>query len=94
MRRDYGDKTLKFEVRRIDDLIEKVIPHFERYPLRSAKQKDFLLFAEICRMIKNQRHLDPDGVREIIKLSYRMNGSGKRKYSLKDMIAKINQVKI
>ena len=94
MRRDYGDKTLKFEVRKIDDLLEKVIPHFEKYPIRSAKQKDFLLFADICRKIKDQRHLDSDGVKDIIKLSYLMNGSGKRKYSLKDMISKIIQVKI
>ena len=90
MRRDYGDKTLKFEVRRIDDLIEKVIPHFEKHPLISAKQMDFLLFAEICRMIKDQKHLDPDGAAKIIELSYRMNGSGKRKHSLADMISMIN----
>ena len=89
MRRDYGDKTLKLEVRRIDDLLEKIIPHFEKFPLLSAKQKDFLLFAEICKKIKNGEHLDPNKVREIIELSYRMNGSGKRKYSLKDMITKI-----
>lgn len=90
MRRDYGDKTLKFEVRRIGDLIEKIVPHFEKYPLRSAKQKDFLLFAEICRKIKDQKHLNPEGVQEIIRLSYQMNGSGKRKYTMEDMIGKIN----
>ena len=94
MRRDYGDKTLKFEVRKIDDLIEKVIPHFERYPLHSAKQKDFLLFAQICRRIKNQKHFDSDGMQKIIELSYQMNGSGKRKYSIENMISKIIQVKI
>ena len=90
MRRDYGDKTLKYEVRRIDDLIEKIIPHFKKYPLISAKQKDFLLFADICRKIKSQKHLDRNGLQEIIKLSYQMNGSGKRKFSLKEMIARIN----
>ena len=51
MRRDYGDKTLKFEVRSLSNLIEKVIPHFEKFPLKSAKQRDFLLFAKICRKI-------------------------------------------
>ncbi len=94
MRRDYGDKTLKFEVRKIDDLLDKIIPHFEKFPLLSTKQKDFILFAEICRKIKNQKHLFSDGVKDIIKLSYQMNGSGKRKYSREDMISKIIQVKI
>jgi hypothetical protein len=94
MRRDYGDKTLKFEVRRIDDLLEKIIPHFEQYPLYSAKHEDFLLFAKICRMIKDEKHLNPKGAKEIIELSFQMNGSGKRKYSQKEMISKIVQVKI
>jgi len=44
MRRDYGDKTLKFEIRSLKSLVEKVIPHFTQFPLLSAKQKDFLLF--------------------------------------------------
>lgn len=90
MRRDYGDKTLKYEVRRIDELLEKIIPHFKKYPLISAKQRDFLLFAEICKKIKKQKHLDPRGVQEIIELSFKMNGSGKRKHSLNEMISKIN----
>ena len=82
--------SLKYEVRKIDELIEKIIPHFEKYPLHSAKHMDFLLFAKVCRMIKVKKHLDPYGMREIIKLSYQMNGSGRRKYSLQDMIAKIH----
>ena len=28
MRRDYSDQTLKFEVRKLDDLLQKVIPYF------------------------------------------------------------------
>lgn len=94
MRRDYGDKTLKFEVRRIDDLVEKIIPHFEQYPLHSAKYEDFLLFAKISRMIKDKKHLNSKGAKEIIELSFQMNGSGKRKYSKEEMISRINQVKI
>ena len=37
MCRDYSDKTLKYEVRRSDDLLTKVIPHFRRYPVLSGK---------------------------------------------------------
>lgn len=89
IRRDYGDKTLKFEVRGIDDLLNNVIPHFKKYPLYSAKQKDFLLFEKICRKIKQERHLNPKGLREIIMLAYLMNGSGKRKHPKEYVIAKI-----
>ncbi len=90
IRRDYGDKTLKFEVRGINDLLDRVIPHFRRFPLRSAKQKDFILFDTVCRKIKQGKHLEPRGIEEILKLAYQMNGSGKRKYPLEYMIAKIN----
>ena len=37
MRRDYSDKTLKYEVRKLDDLLTKVIPHFRKYPMLSGK---------------------------------------------------------
>lgn len=80
MRRDYNDKTLKFEVRSLDELLKKVIPHFELFPLKSSKQKDFLLFAKICKQMKKQAHRQKGGLKEIINLAYKMNISGKRKY--------------
>src|SRR3989344_7326638 len=87
MRRDYGDKTLKFEVRSLSDLIDRVIPHFEKFSLKSAKQKDFLLFAKICRKIQKLEHLKAKGLKEIIRLAYKMNGSGKRRYSEKELLS-------
>ena len=48
MRRDFSDKTLKYEVRSLKDLINRVIPHFDKYPLVSNKQKDFQLFKQVC----------------------------------------------
>jgi hypothetical protein len=81
LRRDYGDKTLKYEVRKLDELLQKVITDFQKFPLKSAKQKDFILFAEICRRMKEQKHREAKGFREIVRLAFKMNGSGKRKYS-------------
>src|SRR3989344_3634659 len=40
IRKNSSDKTFKYEVRSIKDLIGKVIPHFEKYPLLSSKKKD------------------------------------------------------
>lgn len=85
MRRDYGDKTLKYEIRSLNELLTKVIPHFEKFPLKSSKQKDFLLFAEICKRMEKFKHREKNGFKEIVELAYRMNGSGKRKYS-KDVL--------
>ena len=36
IRADRSDRTLKYEVRSVRDLVEKVIPHFEKFPLLSS----------------------------------------------------------
>jgi hypothetical protein len=86
LRRDYADKTLKYEVRSLDQLIENIIPHFEKFPLISSKNKDFLIFREVCKRMKKLEHLNIEGFRKIVNLAFEMNGSGKRKYSKCQML--------
>jgi hypothetical protein len=95
MRRDFSDRTLKYEVRRIDDLIKKVVPHFEKYPLLSSKHKDFLIFKKICLMIKEGKHKNLSGLKEIINFAFKMNANGRRRYTKKEIIDFANtQMKI
>jgi hypothetical protein len=49
IRPDRSDRTLKWETRRLEDILERIIPHFERFPLLSGKRYDFERFAAICR---------------------------------------------
>jgi len=81
IRPDRSDKTLKFEVRTVSDLVEKVLPHFRTYPLLSEKQADVEKFDRICQLVNDRRHLDSGGLEEIVRLAVGMNPSGKRKYS-------------
>lgn len=81
IRPDRSDKTLKYEVRSINLLIEKIIPHFQSYPLKSSKQRDFECFAEVCKKVSQGRHLLPEGIKEIAEIAVTMNPSGKRKYT-------------
>lgn len=90
IRRDYSDKTLKFEIRSLNDLVGKVIPHFRKYPLLSSKQKDFNLFARICKMMKKEKHLRREGLKKIINLAYQMNASGKRKYKKEEILKELS----
>ena len=80
IRPDRSDRTLKYEVRDIRDLVEKVLPHFRAFPLQSAKQGDVARFDRICTLVFEGRHLDPEGLEEIVKVAMEMNPSGKRKY--------------
>ena len=86
IRRDYSDKTVKFEIRDHKELMTKVIPHFGKHPFISAKQKDFELFSKICEMVDSGKHLTKGGFIEIIELAYQMNGSGKRRRTKEEII--------
>src|SRR5438105_1992422 len=57
LRPDRSDKTLKWEVRSLPLLVERVVPHFRLYPLRSGKQRDFEAFADICEAMTRGEHL-------------------------------------
>lgn len=87
MRDGIVDNTIKYEVRRLDDLLEKVIPHFERYPLLSSKQRDVKALKEVCLIMKKNEHITTQGLRKILPIAFSMNGSGKRKYSQKDILS-------
>ena len=90
IRRDYSDKTVKFEIRDHKKLIQKVIPHFEKFSFFSKKQKDFELFKEICFLIDQKKHLIKEGFSQIVHLAYQMNGSGKRKRNKEEIIRSLN----
>jgi len=94
IRRDWSDRTVKFEVRDHNDLMTKIIPHFERFPLISAKRNDFILFRTIGEIVNSRKHLEKDGFIEIVNLSYQMNGSGKRKRTKEEIISSLLKIKI
>ena len=80
------DQTYKYEVRSIRDLMNIIIPHFQEYPLRTTKSKDFETFNKICSLIFKSHHLNKQHLSEIIIDSYTMNESGLRKYTKEDLL--------
>ena len=81
IRPDRSDKTLKFEVRNVQDLATKVLPHFRKFPLLSAKQSDVQQFELVCSLIVRGEHRTRDGFEQIVRAAMNMNSSGKRKYT-------------
>jgi hypothetical protein len=80
LRPDRSDRTLKWEVRSLPLLVDRIIPHFRRYPILSGKRKDFELFADICQRMVRGQHRSVAGLCEIVRLAGTMNPSGKRGY--------------
>lgn len=67
------DNTAYFTVKSIKDIINVIIPHFEKYPLLTEKQADFELFKEIVIIMHNKQHLDSKGLDKIISLKSSLN---------------------
>lgn len=89
-----NDQCYKYETRNIDDLRNHIIPHFRKFPLMTIKKADFEIFSEICDKIVQLKHLNPDYLREIIDLAYKMNGYGKRKYKKEKLLSTLDKLKI
>lgn len=87
LRPDRSDRTVKWEARSLPVLRLMVVPHFQRYPLRSGKHRDFELFADICERMARGEHLVPAGLVEIVRLASQMNPSGQRGYRPEAIIA-------
>ena len=54
-------------------LVETIIPFFERHPLRTAKRTDFEKFARCVELMEAGRHLSPAGLAEIVEIRQTMN---------------------
>ena len=80
IRPDRSDKTLKYEVRSVKDLSQKVIPHFKKYPVLSGKSSDFDLFSEIVQLMLDKEHLTEEGFKSIVNLALALNPSGRKKF--------------
>jgi hypothetical protein len=71
------DRALVYVVRRREDLLERVIPFFERSPLLSSKQEDFEKFAAIVRSMALGQHRTPSGFSRLLDEALSMNGEGR-----------------
>ncbi len=80
------DGVFYYEVNNFTAILENVIPFFKRFNFLSAKKKrDFSKFQQIARIMKDERHLSPGGIEEILEIRDEMNDGGKRRYSDKEI---------
>jgi hypothetical protein len=82
------DRALVLVVRNRRDLLERVIPFFERNPLLSAKHADFEKFALIVRELALGHHRTRTGFSRLLELACSMNGGGRyRKVRWTELVA-------
>jgi hypothetical protein len=64
---------VKYAVKSQKDIFEKVIVHFEKYPLKGKKRKDFDYFCRAVAMFQRKQHLTEEGINKLRKIQLKMN---------------------
>ncbi len=72
VRRNHGDR-MAYRVRSKEHLLERIIPFFEKHPLKTKKRVDFAKFRRILLKMEAGEHLTREGVEEIRRIASEMN---------------------
>lgn len=67
-----GDRWA-YRVRGHKAILDTIIPFFDKYPLITKKQQDYLLFRGVIQMMANKEHLLVAGIRKIELIKQKMN---------------------
>lgn len=70
---NHREHLIRYCVRSRADLKEKIIPFFQKHPLRTAKQNDFKLFCRAIKLMDKGEHLTMSGLTKIGKIIEQMN---------------------
>ena len=70
---NHKEHMYRYCVRSRKELVKTIVPFFQRYPLRTSKQGNFLKFAECMRLIETGVHLTTSGLIKIVEIAETMN---------------------
>lgn len=64
---------VEFRVSTLNDTINVIIPHFDKYPLITKKSSDYLLFKQIALLMLNKEHNNIVGLQKIVSIRASLN---------------------
>jgi hypothetical protein len=67
------DTFVDYTINKFNDLDEKVIPLFQKYPIIGVKHLDYLDFLKVIELMKNKKHLTEEGLDQIRTIKAGMN---------------------
>jgi len=88
------DETWKYEVRSLKEILGRIIPHFEQYPLQTSKRLDFARFKQICQMMNQDYHRLAESLPKIIEIAYGMNNLGARRQDKRSLLSIVSKMKV
>ena len=87
------DNLHSYDVTNPNEIIEKVIPFFQKYPVLSeSKKRNFAIFCKIASLMERGEHRNLSGLKKILEFREQLNlGAGRtRKYSINDVFPEKN----
>ena len=63
-----SNEVVDFIIQRFEDLTDKVIPFFHKYPVVGVKALDFADWCKAAKLMKNKEHLTKEGLYQICLL--------------------------
>ncbi len=67
------EDIVDFVVTKLEDIINKIIPFFEKYPILGVKSENLKDFCKVAELMKNKEHLTVEGLEKIRLIKSRMN---------------------
>ena len=77
VRTNHGDRKA-YRVRNKEHLLQRIVPFFDKHPLRSKKRADFQKFRRVLFKMREGEHLTPHGVDDIRRVAAQMNRGSSR----------------
>jgi hypothetical protein len=68
-----SENTVSLAITKTSELIEVIIPFFEKYPIQGVKSLDFADFKKVAMMIGAKEHLTIEGLNRILEIKLNMN---------------------
>ena len=68
-----GKNVVQYRVASLRDLINIVIPHFDKYPLITKKKADFILFKQVVELMNRKEHLTREGLIKVLSIKESIN---------------------
>jgi len=66
---------LCYRVRGHENLLDRILPFFEKHQLKTRKRVDFAKFRKVVLLMEKGEHLHPDGLEKIRQIKTTMNST-------------------
>jgi len=69
----YTETSAAFQIVNFSDIINVIIPFFDKYSLQGQKRLDYNDFKKVSEILLRKKHLNEEGYNEILRIKKGMN---------------------